>query len=316
MVFQTKTKKEIFEQTIMKNIRRKSKYIDKVQMRDGIPLFSWIDINVTELCNRKCVFCPRNEPSVYPNQNLNMEVSLTKKIADELKKYRFSGGVIFSGNSEPLLHNDIVEIVGIFGKSIHTELVTNGDKLNENLLRELIAQGLGVILVSMYDGPHQVDYFKNMFARIGLTQGQYVLRDRWYGIKEDYGLKLTNRAGTIKNGNQEELSGNRPCFYMHYSMQVDWNGDVLLCVQDFNKKIKFGNLYANSLWDIWTSQNISKYRQILGKGYRAVYPCNNCNVKGTLHGYNHARLWNEIHGDESGIRSIKEKTVQRANKKK
>lgn len=293
-IMKIKSKKEIFEQTIMKNIRRKSKYIDRVQMREGIPLFSWIDINVTELCNRRCDFCPRKDPSVYPNQNLNMDVELTKKIANELKRYDFRGGVIFSGNSEPLLHNRIAEIVGVFGKSIHTELVTNGDKLTVKLLRELFAAGLGIILVSMYDGPHQVDYFKNMFTRAGLNEKQYVLRDRWYSIEEDYGLKLTNRAGTVKNGRQTKVKGNRPCFYMHYSMQVDWNGDVLLCVQDFNKKIKFGNLYANSLWDIWTSQNISKYRQILGKGYREIYPCNSCNVKGTLHGFKHEKEWKQI----------------------
>jgi molybdenum cofactor biosynthesis enzyme MoaA len=130
----TKTKGEIFEQTIMKNIRRKSKYIDQVQIVDGVPLFSWIDINPTELCNRKCEFCPRKDPSEYPNQNLNMTIELGKKIADELKEYKYRGGVIFSGYGEPLLHNDIVKLVGVFGKEIHTELITNGDKLNESLL--------------------------------------------------------------------------------------------------------------------------------------------------------------------------------------
>ena len=294
--FKTKTKKEIFEQTIMKNIKRKSKYIDRVQMYKGIPLFSWIDINVTELCNRKCDFCPRKDPSIYPNQNLNMEVRLAKKIAKELKEYNYTGGVIFSGNSEPLLHDKIGEIVGAFGKSIHTEMVTNGDLLNAKLLYELFTAGLGVILVSMYDGPHQVDYFKDMFEKAGLDESKYVLRDRWYSVKEDYGLKLTNRAGAVKNGRQERIEGNKPCFYMHYSMQIDWNGDVLLCVQDFNKKIKFGNIYASLLWEVWISQNINKYRKILGKGYRVIYPCNDCDVKGILHGYNHAKLWNKING--------------------
>ncbi len=290
-----KTKDEIFEQTIMKNIRRKSKYIDKVQTHDGIPLFSWIDINVTELCNRKCEFCPRKDEAIYPNQNLNMHTDLAKKIADELKKYQFSGGVIFSGNSEPLLHYDIIKLVSVFGDKIHTELVTNGDKLNENLLHGLFSAGLGVLLVSMYDGPHQIDYFKEMFNRTGLKEEQYVLRDRWYDVEEDYGLKLTNRAGTVENGYQEKVIAGRPCFYTHYSLQIDWNGDILLCVQDFNKKIKYGNVYAQSLLDIWKSENISKYRKILGKGFRVLYPCQHCNVNGTLHGYNHVKIWNEIY---------------------
>ena len=33
-----------------------------------------------------------------------------------------------------------------------------------------------------------------------------ILRDRWYSDKMDFGVKLTNRTGTIKIGNQEEIN--------------------------------------------------------------------------------------------------------------
>ena len=42
------TKEEIFEQTIMPNIERKSVYVDSVQMHEGKPLFSWLEINLSE----------------------------------------------------------------------------------------------------------------------------------------------------------------------------------------------------------------------------------------------------------------------------
>ena len=292
-----KTKEDIFKQTIMKNIKRKSKYIDQVQIYNDLPLFSWIDINATELCNRRCAFCPRKDPTIYPNQNLHMDLELGKKIANELREYSYKGGVIFSGYSEPLLHPDIQELVGVFGKDIHTELVTNGDKLSVNVLKELFAGGLGVLLISMYDGPHQVEYFEEMLLKADLKEEQYVLRDRWYSIEEDYGLKLTNRAGTVESPYQQNAEESRPCYYLHYSMQLDWNGDVMLCVQDFSKKIKFGNVYAESLLDIWNSTNMGKYRKILLKGYRTMFPCNNCNVNGTLHGKNHAAVWKDIYED-------------------
>ena len=41
-----------------------------------------IELNTTELCNRKCVFCPRHDSSVYPNRNLNMSVDTAEKIAN------------------------------------------------------------------------------------------------------------------------------------------------------------------------------------------------------------------------------------------
>ena len=37
-----------------------------------------IEINLTELCNRKCVFCPRVDPKVFPNRNLHMSLDLSK----------------------------------------------------------------------------------------------------------------------------------------------------------------------------------------------------------------------------------------------
>ncbi len=295
MTPETKSKEEIFQQTILVNIKRKSLYVDQVQMREGVPLFSWIDINPTELCNRKCVFCPRVDPAVYPNQNLHMSVALAQKLADELRTYQYKGGVIFSGFGEPLLHNNFLKLVSAFGHDIHTELVTNGDRLTVPLIRELYAAGMGVVLVSMYDGPQQIGHFRKMFQEAKAREDQYVLRDRWYDMEKDFGLKLTNRAGMVTTGHQREVDVKRPCFYTHYSLQVDWNGEVLLCVQDWNKKVKFGTVADQSLFEIWTSERFSEYRKNLGRGSRCLTPCSGCNVNGTLHGKKHAQIWNDLY---------------------
>jgi radical SAM protein with 4Fe4S-binding SPASM domain len=288
-----KKKKEIFEQTIMFNIKRKSIFVDKVQMLEEVPLFSWIDINPTELCNRKCTFCPRVDASEYPNQNLHMSVEMATKIAAELKDLNYKGGVVFSGYGEPLLNPLISDIVREFGDEIHTELVTNGDKLSLKIVTSLFDSGLDVLIISMYDGPHQIEEFTKIFNDLNVPESKYILRDRWYDTSMDFGLKLTNRGGTISHENQQNIDTSRPCFYTHYSMMIDWNGDVMLCVQDWNKKVKFGNVFSNSLFSIWRKNNINKYRKMLGKGFRKLAPCNKCDVDGTLHGYNHAKCWNK-----------------------
>ena len=157
---------EIFEQTIKKNIQRKSAFVDKVQFVDNIPLFSWIDINPTELCNRRCVFCPRADVELYPNQNLHISLDLCSKIANELRALKYSGGVALSGYGEPTLHPEFVEMVKIFGKDIRTELITSGDFLTPQITAELYKAGISQILVSLYDGPHQIEHFKEIFAAI------------------------------------------------------------------------------------------------------------------------------------------------------
>ena len=294
MLQEAKNKAEIFEKTIMGNIRRKARYIDQLQMVDGAPLFSWIDINPTELCNRKCVFCPRVDPKVYPNLNLHMDIKVAQKMAAELRALKYKGGIIFSGFGEPILHREFTGLVAAFGHDLHTELVTNGDRLTVPLLKELYAAGMGVILVSMYDGPHQIEHFTKMFKESGINEEQYVLRDRWYDLEKDFGLKLTNRAGKVQTGHQQEVDVHRPCFYTHYSMMINWNGDVLLCVQDWNKEVKFGNVEKQSLLEIWGSPKFKEYRKQLGQGSRSLTPCNGCNVNGTLHGAKHAETWMKI----------------------
>ena len=255
------TKLTINEKT-KENIIRKSEFIDKVQFDDkkNTPLFSWLDISVTELCNRGCEFCPRVDSAFYPNQNLHISIKLVKKITDELRSLKYKGTVTLCGFGEPLLHPKIIEIIKCF-QDIRIELATNGDRLTQAVVRELFDSGLNYICISMYDGPKQVEYFKNMMKKSKIPEENYVLRDRWHNEKDSFGLKLTNRSGSINFGPSIEEFKGKPCFYTAYSMTIDWNGDVLLCVQDWNKKIKFGNLTDSSLISIWQSTRMHKYRK-------------------------------------------------------
>jgi radical SAM protein with 4Fe4S-binding SPASM domain len=273
------------------NLLRKSDSVDKVQfLDDGTPCFSWIDISLTELCNRACAFCPRVDPSEYPNQNLHFSLETLRKIVSELESIRYGGSVVFCGYGEPLLHPRILDVVSIFGTRVNTEIVTNGDRLTPALTQQLFAAGLGFLCVSMYDGPHQVDKFEEMFKSIGLDERKYILRDRWHSHEDQFGLKLTNRGGVLDFGPKEDFS-RLPCHYLSYSLTVDWNGDVLLCVQDWNKKVKFGNLAVDSLVDVWKSLKLHKKRQSLIAGDRSDAPCNVCNTDGTFHGFNHVVEW-------------------------
>ena len=79
------------------NIERKQPSINSVQLHDNIPLFSFIELNINEICNRKCPFCPRVDPKTYPNQNIHMDVSLVETIADQLVGLNFKGIVNISG---------------------------------------------------------------------------------------------------------------------------------------------------------------------------------------------------------------------------
>ena len=56
------------------NMDRKRPSINNVVKHNGVPLFSFVELNINEICNRTCPFCPRANPKQYPNQNIHMDI--------------------------------------------------------------------------------------------------------------------------------------------------------------------------------------------------------------------------------------------------
>ncbi len=280
--------------SIKQNIERKVPKINDVKIYNGFPLFSFVELNVNELCNRTCVFCPRVDPKTYPNQNLHMDIELASEISKQLLEVGFDGIVNISGTGEATLTKHLPLIVKKFGdKKIHIEIVTNGDFLKPKLISDLYSAGLKQLVVSMYDGPEQIEYFNNLFDECGIDEDLYTLRDRWYDEEEDYGLIYTNRAGSM--GEKLLSPHERPCYYPHYALYIDYNGDILLCCQDmYNRTVIFGNVLEKKLVDIWVDKKLNDFRKKLVKGERIISPCNNCTANGMIFGENHSKLWSKL----------------------
>lgn len=258
----------------------------------GCPLPSWIEISLSDFCTRNCVFCPKGDSLVAPNQKLFMPKTLAEKIASDISDMEFDGGVTLAGYGEPLSSPHVMDSIKIFSSVTDVEIVTNGDLLTKDKVKQIIENGISFIIVSVYGGSEQFVKLQKMF--VDVPESKYVLRKRWYDFEEDYGLKLTNRAGTVNAGNQEEVNVGARCFYPCYSMIIDWNGDVMLCPQDWNRHLKFGNLNFESLHDIWVSKKYWKFRKNLFEGKRIMSPCSECNCSGTFHGEEHAKGWMKI----------------------
>lgn len=293
------------------NIERKSaiinRHFDVQQHISGVPAFSVIEFNPTELCNRTCEFCPRVDPEVYPNRNLFLRPELMEKIARELGEFNYSGKALFSAFGEPLLHKELETLIRLLKErcpDVRIESVTNGDYLTVERARSLFDSGLSTLLVSMYDGPHQKEEFESIRHRAGLREDQLITRIRYLSREEGFGLTMSNRAGNIQI---EELGVaevaeplKQECFYPHYQFTVDWDGSVLLCPHDWGKKIRAGNLNDQSILEIWNGKALTFARKRLGCGDRRFDPCNVCDVSGTLMGRNHFEAWESYFSGEGG----------------
>ena len=110
------------------------------------PTLDWVQVEVTTSCNGSCIYCPRTLMSKsWANRNMPLELFY------ELVPFlRHTGLVYLQGWGEPLLQNDLFEMIRICkdrGKRVG--FTTNGMLLTENTVRTLVDLQLDIIGISL-----------------------------------------------------------------------------------------------------------------------------------------------------------------------
>ena len=285
------------------NIKNKSKTVEeKIQLYKyrniQFPLPTEIEISESGVCNRKCSFCPRSDPSFVEKKEF-IKDDLHRKLCKELKDLNYKGTIRYSGFVEPLLDKNIfnlIEMARHYVPSSNLELVTNGDVLNKKRLQELFKKGLNKILISAYDDKKTADKLEKLCLDSNLTKEEFIVRHRYLSEENDFGITLSNRSGLMENAEFEIKSLKEPlkkrCYIPSYTFFLDYQGDVLMCPHDWGKKIILGNLNNQKLIDIWFSKKSFSIRKLLNKSNRNFSPCNVCDVDGTFMGKKNSVYFN------------------------
>tara|TARA_B100000900_G_scaffold402056_1_gene407459 strand:- start:7800 stop:8717 length:918 start_codon:yes stop_codon:yes gene_type:complete len=295
-----------------KNIQRVENFVQKYYskkrtLKNGYPVFSSIEISLNGACNRRCEFCPRVSKEEYPNLYQSLDFSDFKKMIGDLNKINFEGRISFSGFCEPLLTkniNDYIKFIRTELPKVNIDMVSNGDVITKKnfkkVLENLFSSGLNTIRLSLYDGPHQVDYFQDIKKELKLNDDQLITRKRYLGPEESFGITLCNRAGSVnlKKGNLDikplETSLNKACYIPFHKMLIDYDGTVLMCANDWKKQNPLGNIKYDSIIDIWCNEISQKTRVRLMNKDRSQNPCNKCDINGTLNGQKPFDLWKKV----------------------
>ena len=82
-----------------------------IQFKKTQSMLKSVQINPTELCNRKCSFCPRHDPNIYKNQSKHISFETIEKLCNDLNNINFNNRIGFAGFGEPLLHTDIFSCI-------------------------------------------------------------------------------------------------------------------------------------------------------------------------------------------------------------
>ena len=281
---------------IKKHIKFRQKRASQASINNPLlPGLAVVEINPTELCNRTCSFCPRSNPEVYPNKNLNMYLDTAERLANQLADASYDGDIHITGFGEPTLNKNILDIVRVFSKHFYTTITTNGDRIMSNklLLDDIVDSKLSYLTVDCYDGDEHFNSITNKLKKLDSSNVGYRVRDHYDDgsstLFTDY--NFNNRGGILG----EVKSVKRPCYLPMYKAMVDWDGELLLCCNDWSRKQKgLGSIYNHTFSELWNNIYYNSIRKALLKGQRRALPaCSGCNVNGCMVGEESANLYRE-----------------------
>jgi MoaA/NifB/PqqE/SkfB family radical SAM enzyme len=288
-------------------LRRQAKPVRRLLLaagRDRAPnLPEIVQIESTNICNAKCVFCPRDE--MHRRQGV-MRFDLFCKIVDECADLGITH-VRVHNYGEPFIDKGLVEKVRYAKRKGIAEvgMISNGTLITDEVARGMIHAGLDAINISV-DASGK-DVFEA--TRIGLNYDKVIANiERLVRIRGELGQKrpklilsfvrqnnsldeqafiehwrpvadkihitdLHNWAGTLN----ARSDVNYPCYRPWLTFTVLWDGRVSLCCADFDGRTILGDLNSATIQEIW---NAEPYRNVRREHLESGGPdiCRSCDL--------------------------------------
>jgi hypothetical protein len=239
-----------------------------------------VQIESTNICNAKCVFCPRDE--MHRRQGI-MTVELFRKIVDECAELGITH-IRMHNYGEAFIDRKLVEKVRYAKQKGIREvgMISNGSLITEPVARGVIDAGLDAINISVDASGKEVfestriglKYDKVIanierlirvraesgkrrpklilsFVRQNNSADEQAFIEHWRAIADKIHVTdLHNWAGTLNT----ESDVNYPCYRPWLTFTVLWDGRVSLCCADFDGKTILGDLNTHGIAEIWNAE--------------------------------------------------------------
>jgi radical SAM family protein/iron-sulfur cluster protein len=262
-----------------------------------------VQIESTNICNAKCVFCPRDE--MHRRQGV-MEMDLYKKIVDECAALGITH-VRVHNYGEPFLDRQLVEKVRYAKERGIKEvgMISNGSLITEEIARGMIEAGLDAINISVdasgketfertrvnLDFDEVIANIRGLvriraelgrthpklilsFVRQGNTAEEQAFIREWSSVADKIHITdLHNWAGTLNHQSDVRY----PCYRLWLTFTVLWDGRVSLCCADFDGRHILGDLRTGTIASVWNSP---AYRAVRSQHLESGGPeiCRSCDL--------------------------------------
>ena len=277
--------------TVERMLRKQAKPVRRLLLatgRERAPSMPEIvQIESTNICNAKCVFCPRDE--MHRRQGI-MTVNLFRKVVDECVELGITH-VRMHNYGEAFIDKQLVEKVRYAKQRGVREVgvISNGSLISDEVARGMIDAGLDAINISVDAAGKDVfeatriglKYDKVIanierlvrlrgesgkrrpklilsFVRQNNSADEQAFIEHWRGIADKVHITdLHNWAGTLNT----ESDVNYPCYRPWLTFTVLWDGRVSLCCADFDGSTILGDLNTSSIREIWNAEPYRKARR-------------------------------------------------------
>lgn len=257
-----------------------------------------VDFEASFRCNLKCPMCFR--PHIDKKNYGDMGFELFKKGIDECAENGLYS-IRLSWRGESTLNPHLVEMVEYAKKRGIKEvsLITNGQLLEGKLAEGLIKAGLDYVTVSVdglkkhynklrkpntFEGvTEKLRKFYHLKNSIGDGFPRLKIQAIWTYIQEDpatfynHFKDITDKINFDPENDYSlrEVPQDRDfiCQYPWQRITITWNGEIPLCISDWNQYTKIGDLKEQTIKDIWLGKKMAAYRSIQLNRKRLSIPC-------------------------------------------
>lgn len=240
--------------------------IDRFKNKNLPPVY----LETTSACNLNCIMCPTQRPEAKKfKKDGFMDFTVVRRLIDEVAAENPLTEVLLHKDGEPLLHPQIVNIIGYASSRLYNvSLATNATLLDEKMSKAILLTRLHTIRFSIdglsketfekirrqsNDNPYAdpeipVDYESvigniRRFCELRKAQGKYSLR---------VGVRTTDFKAT-----QKELADYKSYWKKHVDFVEDaellsWCGEVTreyLLFRTLSMPISLGIHYCKLGWD-------------------------------------------------------------------
>lgn len=249
---------------------------------------AYYQIQISDSCPQLCFYCPFSAEAAEPEKRKTLDLERYSELLDRIVDFSDDAHIAVSAWGEPSLHGNFTGIVEetIKHPSLKLVIETSGlgwqdgdlekiaslqeksggriswivslDAMDRDLYRKLRGEGYDeawqcahrlfelfgtkcwVQAVRMEENEVNLEDFYRYWKK---TSGNIIIQkyDWFCGVREQ--KKITDLSPLNRD----------PCWHLKRDMFIRLNGDVPLCREDLNNSVLLGNVFTESLEEIWNA---------------------------------------------------------------